>query len=107
MPAPRRPLYIALAILAVGWGIGIPIYLMGADEDSLPFELTTGSRRYVNQLERLGGKSAVFFQEVSDAFSSLWHGSRLGITIGVLSCLVALVYYWSATQNGSHPRRRS
>jgi hypothetical protein len=107
MPAPRRPLYIALAILAVGWGIGISVYLTGADDDSLPFELTSDSKRYVYQLERLGGKSAVFYSELYDGLSSLWHGSRLGITIGVLSCLVALVYYRSATRKGSHPRRRS
>ena len=107
MSARRRPLYIALAILAVGWGIGISDNLTTADEDSLPFELTTGSRHYVNQLERLGGKSAVFYQELSDGFSSLWHGSRLGITIGVLSCLVALVYYRTAAKSRSHPRPRS
>jgi hypothetical protein len=107
MPAPRRPLYIALAILAVGWGIGIPIYLTGVDEDSLPFEMTTDSRHYVYQLERIGGKLAVLYQDVSDAFSSLWHGSRLGITIGVISCLVAFIYYRSATGKRSRPRRRS
>jgi len=107
MPPRRRPLYIALAILAVGWGIGIAVYLTAADEDSLPFALTTDSRHYVNQLERLGGKSAVFYEELSEGISSLWHGPRLGITIGVLSCLVALVYYWSATQDRSRPRPRS
>jgi hypothetical protein len=106
MSAPRRPLYIALGILALGWGIGIPIYLSGADDDSVPFEMTTDSRRYVYQLERLGGKSAVLYSELYDAFSSLWRGSRLGITIGVLSCLVALVYYRSATRT-AHPGRRS
>jgi hypothetical protein len=105
MPAPRRPLYIAVAIVAVGWGIGIAIYLTAADPDSLPFEMTTGDRRFVNQLERLGGKSAVFYSELSDAFSSLWHGPRLGITIGVLGSLVALVYYLSATGKWPPPRR--
>jgi len=106
MRAPRRPLYVALAILAVGWGIGIAIYLTAADPDSLPFEMTTGDRRYVNQLERLGGKSAVFYSELSDAFASLWQGPRLGITIGVLATVVALVYYLSATGKWPPPRRR-
>ncbi|MFL5367476.1 MAG: hypothetical protein ACJ781_18550 [Myxococcales bacterium] len=107
MRSQRRPLYIALSILAVGWGIGIPVCLVSAAEDALPFEMTTEDRRYVYQLERFGGKSAVLYSELYDAFSSLWHGPRLGITIGVLSCLVALVYYWSATGKRSHPRRRS
>ena len=48
----------------------------------------------------------MFYSELSDAFSSLWHGSRLGITIGVLGCLVALVYYLSATGKWPPPRRR-
>lgn len=37
------------------------------------------------QLERMGGKSYVMLKDLDDWFASLWHGRRLGITVGVLS----------------------
>jgi hypothetical protein len=95
----RRPLYITLAILAVGWAIGIPIYLArSAEEESLPFELTEDGKKYIYNLERLGGRSAVFYEQLGDALSSAFHGWRLGITICLISCVVALIYFIRATR---------
>jgi hypothetical protein len=99
MPAPfRRQLYITLAILGVGWGIGIPIYLRGASDEELPYELTDAAKLNVSRLERLGGKSAVFYQQLGDSLASLFQGWRLGITIAVVSCVVALVYFIVSTR---------
>jgi hypothetical protein len=99
MPAPfRRQLYITLAILAVGWGIAIPVYLHGASDDELPFELTDAAKLNVGRLERLGGKSAVFYQQLGDSLASLFQGWRLGITIAVATCVVALVYFMVSTR---------
>jgi len=95
MPA-RHHLIIAAAILAIGWGVGIPIYLSGSDEESLPFELTTDSRKYMNQVERLGGKSGLFYQDLLDAFHAWSHGWRLGITIAAIASIVAVIYLWLA-----------
>jgi hypothetical protein len=43
------------------------------------------------QLERMGGQSYVLFKDLDDWFASLWHGRRLGATVGVLSVLGFLV----------------
>ena len=84
---------IAIAILVAGWAVAIPIYLFSGDEESLPFELTYDSRINVNRLGRLGGKSALFYQQLGEWLGSLWHGWRLGITIAVLSSVVALTWH--------------
>ncbi|HYS08380.1 MAG TPA: hypothetical protein VEP66_06535 [Myxococcales bacterium] len=94
MPMPaRRHLYIPVAILVAGWTVGIAIYLSALDDQQLPFELTDASKLYVYRLQQLGGKFAVMYQEMNDFLASLWHGSRLGLTIGVLSSLLALGWF--------------
>jgi len=95
MPA-RRHLIIAAAILAIGWGIGIAIYLTGSDEESLPFELTSDSRKLMNQVERLGGKSGLFYSDLVDAVRAWTHGWRLGITIAAIASIIAVIYLWVA-----------
>ena len=92
MPA-RGHLFASLAILSAGWVVGLAIYLSAAVDDQLPFELTDDSKLYVRRLEELGGKSAVLYQEIDDFLASLWHGPRLGLTIGVLSSIVALCWF--------------
>jgi hypothetical protein len=39
------------------------------------------------QLERIGGSNYVLMKDFDDWFASLWHGRRLGATLGVLSLL--------------------
>jgi hypothetical protein len=102
----RRHLAIAAAILAVGWGVAIALYLSGSDDSSLPFELTSDSRQYTNQVERLGGKSAVVYGQVLDAVRAWTNGWRLGMTIAVISTVVALVYLWIAPAADQRPPRR-
>ena len=92
----RAPLHrnIAFAIFAAGWAVGLPIYMFGAgDEASLPFELTSDAKINNARLERLAGKSALFYQQLGDWLASLFHGWRLGLTIGVLATLLALLWY--------------
>jgi hypothetical protein len=92
LPA-RRHLLVSTAILVMGWAVGVAIYLSAGADEQLPFELTYDSKRSVYRLEQLGGKSALFYQEIDDFLASLWHGSRLGLTIGVLASLLALAWF--------------
>ncbi len=102
----RRHLAIAAAILVVGWGVGIGLYLTGSDDSSLPFELTSESRQFTNQVERLGGKSAVIYGQLLDAIHAWTHGWRLGMTIALISTVVAVVYLWVAPAGGERPPPR-
>lgn len=43
------------------------------------------TNRQTFQLERMGGKSYLLFNDLNARFRSLWHGRRLAYTLGVLS----------------------
>lgn len=54
------------------------------------------SKRYLNELERIGGKSAVVADELNRWFDSLWQGKRLAYTVALLAIAVALACFWAA-----------
>jgi hypothetical protein len=94
----RRHLFITLAIFVVGWGVAIAIFVSRAGDDSLPFELTDDGKRYTYDIERLGGKQAVFIAQLNQFLTSLFQGQTLGLTIGILASCAALLYYIVATR---------
>jgi hypothetical protein len=96
LPA-RRHLIAIAAILVVGWGAAIPIYLYNPPDDLLPMELTDDSKVNISRLERLSGKSAVFYEQMNDALGSLFHGPNLGITLFVVTSLIAVIYFVRAS----------
>ncbi|HEV7820427.1 MAG TPA: hypothetical protein VGO84_04550, partial [Burkholderiales bacterium] len=53
-------------------------------------------RAYEFQIERLGGKAAVYAVRFNEWFITLWHGTRLAFTVGVLSIAIAMVCFWVA-----------
>ncbi len=85
---------VALSLAAISWAVGLPILAFARDgEEMLPFELTMDSRINDQRLQRLGGKSALVYQQLGDWLHGMFHGWRLGVTIGVLGSLVALAWY--------------
>jgi hypothetical protein len=92
MPAKRHQ-FVPFAILVFGWAIGLAIYLSAAGDEQLPFELTDASKLYRYRLEEAGGKSALLYEDIRQFVESLWHAPRLGLTIGVLASVVALVWF--------------
>jgi hypothetical protein len=93
----RRHLFITLAIFVLGWGVASAIFLTRPGDDPLPFELTDDGKRYSYDTERMAGKQAVYFAQLSEFLASLFHGQTLGLTIGVLASVAALLYYIVAT----------
>lgn len=63
------------------------------------------SKRYVSQLERIGGKQAVLFDELLTWLGSLWEGRRLAYTIATLSAAVSLCLWAFATYLTPRERR--
>jgi hypothetical protein len=98
---PRRiyPYVIAGAILLVGLGISVGIYLTaGLEPDDLPWEFTPQSKKYTHALKLYGGTTNALLVELNDWFSGLWHGKPLAFTVAAISLGVALVYLFFATQ---------
>jgi hypothetical protein len=100
MSSSRRHLLVIAAILAVGWGAAVPIYLRGGTDESLPMELTEDTKLNDYRLERLAGKSGVYYHQLHDGIASLWHGANLGITLFVVTSVIALAYYLAVSRRG-------
>jgi hypothetical protein len=100
-------------VLVVGLSSAAAIYLVADDEpESTSYVIVgdaaypvdpTRTKTYVRQLERLGGKAAVLFDDFNRWFGARWQGKALGITIGWLSMFVALLLFAIARKSGSDP----
>ena len=88
-----RDRFVPLLILATGWAIGLIVWFSVPAGEELPFELTGDAKLNVYRLEKIGGKSALIYEDLNQFLASLWHPPRLGLTIGVASSLLALAWY--------------
>ena len=100
---PQKRLYLLAAVLLVtGLSAALLIYLTQAETDSdvLGYEfadgnsyvvLTRDSKQYRHDLERLGGKAAVFADDLSRWFTGLWSSKKLACTLAFLSIGAAVI----------------
>ena len=103
-----RLLIAALFILVASVAAGGTIYFVADEPEpsayviigdtAYPVDPAT-SKTYVRQLERFGGKASVLFDEINRWFASLWHGKRLGVTIGTLGVAGALALFLIARRS--------
>ena len=102
---------IGAAILLVGLSAALAIYLKAADGplDVLGYEFVDGtayavdpadSKMYRHQLERFGGKSALFADDLNRWFTSLWHGKGLAKTVALLSVVLAFAFIRAGMRHG-------
>jgi hypothetical protein len=81
----RKRLYaIAFSVVLVGLAAGLVIYAM-ADDDPDALQEIYGSKTYVRQLQRFGGKASVVFDDIDRWLAARFHGKALGVTIIWLS----------------------
>ena len=93
------PYVVAGAILLLGLGISVGIYLTaGLEPDDLPWEFTSQSKKYSRALRFYGGTTNALLVELNDWFRGLWHGKPLAVTVAVISLGIALVYLFFATR---------
>jgi hypothetical protein len=80
----------AFVVLVVGLAGALGIYLAAEDAPgSAALSEMHGSKPYVHQLERFGGKAAVMFDQFNRWFAGLWEGRELGITVACITIVVA------------------
>jgi hypothetical protein len=93
---------IALAILIIGFGSAISIYLTAEPTPVNPFGYDRfASKSYVRDLERFGGKFAVLTAELSQWLAELWHGKSLAVVIAISSLSLALLLWYIGTSRQS------
>jgi hypothetical protein len=98
---PRRtfPYVVAGAILLVGLGISVGIYLTaGLEPDDFPWEFTPQSKKYARALKLYGGTMNELMVKLNEWFKDLWHGKSLAFTVAAISLGVALAYLFFATR---------
>ena len=98
---------IGACILLAGLAGSTIIYLNASDDnaDTIGYEFAGGqtyavtaqdSKAYRHELERFGGKAAVFADDVNRWFASWWSGKGLAYLLATLSVGVAFVWFWVA-----------
>jgi len=81
---------VAAAILLVGLGSAVLIYLTAGDAVINPLGLAPeDSRKYLHDLELYGGKMNVLVSEFMQWFGNLWHGKPLAFTVGSITTGIA------------------
>jgi ADP-dependent phosphofructokinase/glucokinase len=98
---------ITSAILFVGLGSAIAIYLTAGEAPNDPFAEFEKSKKYAYELERMGGKAALAANEFNKWFSGLWQGETLAYTVAVITIIIAAIYYFIATSLEEEARSKS
>lgn len=90
---------IAGGLLAVGLGAALAIYQFSAPggPNPLGFE-PEDSKKYLRDLELYGGKVNLLATQIRGAWNGLWHGRGLAFTVGSLTILVALAFWFIGTR---------
>lgn len=88
---------ITALILITGWSAAGVVYLRAERIAENPFEEFENSKRFLNSVERMGGKSALLANNMSKWFSGLWQGEQLAVTLAIVTILIAFCYYFIAS----------
>ena len=97
VPLHQRIFYAGVVVLGAGLIGAGAIYVLIPDDPARNAQIEFANpRAYEFQIERLGGKAAVYAVRFNEWFSGLWHGRDLAFTIAVLSIVTALACFWIA-----------
>jgi len=84
----------ALVVLVLGLASALGMYLAADDAPaSAALAEMHGSKPYVHQLERFGGKAAVMFDQFNRWFAGLWEGRQLGVTVAWITIVAAAAMF--------------
>lgn len=76
---------ISLTLLALGFAAALAIFIAAPRANDDPFRNDPlASKKYLQQLRRIGGKGSEVAAEFNDWFAGLWHGRPLAGTVAVL-----------------------
>ena len=102
--SPRKINQVTVLLLVIGFGSALVIYLttQAADADPLLND-PLATKKYLRELQRIGGTANVVAAEFQDWFAGLWHGEKLAETVAILTVGVTLVFRFLAKHAHTFP----
>jgi hypothetical protein len=100
----RRRLITAI-ILLVGMSSAVLIYVTAEDasDSGLVYEFEH-SKKYIHDLEIIGGKANVLADEFSRWFAGLWQGKALAYTVACFTLIISIGFFFFAADLKSDTR---
>lgn len=96
-PLKSRLDIVGALVLVSGLLLSLYIYLTAEDfTDTVLGNELEDSKKYVRALELYGGKANVFASELSQWFDGLWQGTHLAFTLGIISVVISLGFFFVA-----------
>jgi hypothetical protein len=103
----KRCRSVTAAILLIGFGSALAIYLTAVAAPDDPFAEFEKSKKFAYELERMGGKAALAANSINKWFAGLWQGEALAYTVAVITIFIAAGYYFIATSLEEERRSNS
>lgn len=104
MSVAKRIRIVGSGSLVAGLLTAIVIYSTARPDEKLGIlGVDVPTKSNLLQLERMGGRSCVLFNDLNEWFAGLWHGQRLAYTAGVLGFIGSLSCRWIANRPGYQP----
>jgi hypothetical protein len=107
MTVKARARLVSWYILGGGLASALILYLVVPEAEDDRMKDVVESRRYLHDLEAMGGKVNVLQDQFSRWFMSLWYGKQLAVTVAWLSVFVFLAINLILAQNRFDERART
>ena len=91
---------VTVVILGVGLGLAASLWVLTPPPAANPLGFEPeDSKKYLRQMEMIGGKANVVASQLQTWFDGLWHGRGLPRTVAVLTVVLAGTF-WLSTNPG-------
>lgn len=96
-PQQKRRFITTAAITLIGASCSVIAYLTARETARTAFEDFEQSKKFANEVERMGGKMSLIANDLGSWFAGLWQGQNVSYTIAVGTVIIALTYYLVAS----------
>jgi len=99
----KRIHQLTAGLLATGFGAALIIYLSAAPKGANPLGYEPeDTKKYLRDLELYGGKVNILATEFMRWWDGLWQGRNLAFTVGWLTAIAALAFWFIATRRARY-----